>query len=220
MTRHPDAELIVVTGDLVDEGSREGYLALKALLRGIRVPVALMLGNHDDRAAFLDVYPERRGEAGFVHAMHELSRGRALLLDTLSSGHDAGELCHKRLTWFEAQLAAGPGPFWVFMHHNPVRTHLAPLDRIMLEERDAFAAVIARHRDRIAHIFHGHVHLPMSGSLHGVPISCPRGLVMAGFPNYGQDELLPHSDLPASYAVIMAEGPATTVMMVEFGLHV
>lgn len=217
--RHPDAELIVITGDLSHSGCHEGYLQLRRRLSRIRVPVALMIGNHDDRDLFMQVFPERQGEAGFVQGMRELSEGRALFLDTHDTeGHD-GLLCERRLNWFEAQLAAGPGPFWVFLHHNPIPTHLGPIDRIMLRNPQDFAAVVARHRDRIAHIFHGHTHLPMSGALHGVPVSCPRGTAQAGFPNYGEDRLLPHSDLPASYAVIISEGPITTVMMVEFGLH-
>ncbi|MEL6476064.1 MAG: phosphodiesterase [Pseudomonadota bacterium] len=220
LRRHSDADLIVITGDLADDGSAGSYALLRETMAPLRTPLALLLGNHDNRERFLQVFPERRGEGGFVHGMHEVSNGRALFLDTLDEGAHGGRLCSKRLSWFEAQLAAGDGPYWVFMHHNPVPSHLALLDRIMLQDREAFWAIIARYRERIAHIFHGHLHLPMSGALHGVPVSCVRGTAHAGFPNYGEDRLLPHSDLPESYAVIISDGPATTVMMVEYGLHV
>ncbi|MEM8699999.1 MAG: phosphodiesterase [Pseudomonadota bacterium] len=217
--RHGDAEMIVITGDLSDDGSVASYDTLRQILAPVQIPVGLLLGNHDNRASFAKVFPERQTDHGFVQGGYPLSQGQAIFLDTMDESGHGGRLCAERLDWFEAELASGPGPFWVFMHHNPVPCHLAPLDRIMLQEPAGFQAAVARHRERIAHIFHGHLHLPMSGALHGVPVSCIRGTAHAGFPNYGEDWLLPHSDLPEAYAVIIAEGPATSVMMVEFGLQ-
>ncbi|MEM6932055.1 MAG: phosphodiesterase [Pseudomonadota bacterium] len=215
--RHQDAELLVVTGDLVNDGSLGGYEILRECIKKLPMPVELILGNHDDRENFLSVFQRRRSENGFVKSMRQLSIGRALLLDTHQPGSHSGALCDKRLAWLEAQLTADPGPFWIFMHHNPIPTHLPQMDRIMLHAPDHFGDIIADHRDHIAFIFHGHLHLPMSGSLYGVPVACQRGTSFTGYPNYGEDRLLPHSNFPASYSVIIADGPATTVMMVEFG---
>ncbi|MEM7238788.1 MAG: phosphodiesterase [Pseudomonadota bacterium] len=215
--RHRDAELIVITGDLVNDGALEGYEVLAELTSKLPIPVELMLGNHDDRENFLKVFPVRRSENGFVQSMRQLSSGRALFLDTTTEGRHSGTLCSKRLAWLEAQLTADDGPFWIFMHHHPIPTHLPQMDRIMLADANQFGDIVADHRDHIAHIFHGHLHLPMSGSLYGVPVSCQRGTSFTGYPNYGEDRLLPHSNFAASYGVILVDGPATTVMMVEYG---
>lgn len=215
--RHSDADLLVITGDLVNDGDEADYEILADRIARLPFPVELVLGNHDDRDAFLNVFPMRRTENGFVQTMRELPSGRALFLDTHEPGQHAGRLCDKRLAWLEAQLMADDGPFWIFMHHHPIPTHLPPMDRIMLRDPHLFGDIIADHRDHIAHIFHGHLHLPMSGSLHGVPVSCQRGTSTTGYPNYGEDRLLPHSDFPASYDVIIVDGPATTVMTVEYG---
>lgn len=215
--RHRDADLLVFSGDLTADGDVADYEVLRDRLEGFPVPVELLIGNHDDRAHFLTVFPEHKNENGFVQRMRMLPIGRAIMLDTHSCDGPHGELCDIRLAWLEAQLMADSGPFWIFLHHNPIPTHLPPVDRIMLKDPHKFADVVAHYRDRIAHIFHGHIHLPMSGSLHGIPVSCPRSMTMAGYPNYGEDRLLPHLDLPASYGVITIDGSATTVMLVEFG---
>ncbi|MBY8977250.1 metallophosphoesterase [Rhodobacteraceae bacterium NNCM2] len=215
--RHSDADLLVFSGDLVENGDIEDYRFLKSRMEGFPVPVEYLIGNHDDRETFLTVFPDRKNENGFVQRMRVLPLGRVIILDTYEPGEHHGVLCDRRLAWLEAQLVADPGPFWIFLHHNPIPTHLALMDRIMLKDHHIFGDVVAHYRNRIAHIFHGHVHLPMCGSLHGVPVSCPRSTTLTGYPNYGDDKLLPHLDLPASYGLITVEGATTTVMMVEFG---
>lgn len=214
---HADAELAVLAGDLCEDPSVEAYRWLRARAAALPMPVAPMIGNHDDRGQMLSVFPEAADEHGRVQGAYRVSQGTVLCLDTVIDGALGGTLDDARLDWLEARLGAGQGPFWIFLHHNPIPTHLAPLDRIMLERSERFEALLARHRDAIAHIFHGHTHLPMSGSLMGIPVSSGRGTNHAGYPNYGSDALLPLSDLPESYSVIIAADGAVTVMMVEFG---
>ena len=55
---HADAELCLLTGDLADRGAPEAYAALREALADLRVPYRLMVGNHDDRAAFRGAFPE------------------------------------------------------------------------------------------------------------------------------------------------------------------
>ena len=216
LSNHPDAEAVIITGDLSDWGEREDYLRLKDLLSTFDVPVHLCIGNHDDRPTFLDVFPEMRDQTGFVQNAVPLSLGTALLLDTWGAETHAGHFCDTRAGWLDAQLSQD-GPFWIFMHHNPVETGVAPMDQIMLLDADRFGEVVRRHREKIGHIFFGHCHLPLGGSLHGVPISAPRGTNHAGWPNFAERELLSASDLPESYAVILASETSTMVHMVEFG---
>ncbi|MEM0943556.1 MAG: phosphodiesterase, partial [Pseudomonadota bacterium] len=216
-TRHSDAALVAMTGDLSQDGEPADYDEIQALLEAFPLPVALTVGNHDDRAAFAEVFPQHMTD-GFAQGVHDLPRGRALVLDTHMEGRHSGELCEARLAWLEAELAAHDQPHFIFMHHNPIPTYLTTLDPIMLREPQRLTALIQRYPGRVAHIFHGHTHLPMSGALAGVPVSCPRGTAHAGFPNYGENRLLPHADLPPSYNVIFVEEHVTTVMMVEYGL--
>lgn len=217
LAHHADAEAMIVTGDLSEHGRADDYRRLKARIAEVPMPVELLLGNHDERAAFLDVFPNLAGEGGFVQRVVALSLGHAVLLDTHEPGTDAGGFGGGRLDWLDRQLHALPGPVWLFLHHHPVPLGLPPLDRIMLLDHADFAATLKPHRGKIAHIFHGHSHLPLSGSLHGIPLSSGRGTNQALWPDFGEERRFNTVDLPEAYSVVIADGERTIVHMVEFG---
>lgn len=217
LARHPDVEAIVITGDLSDWGERADYERLRARIERLPVRVHLAIGNHDDREAFLQVFPELADANGHVQTRFALSAGTGVVIDTWGPQSHAGFYCEKRCAWLDAALSASEGPVFLFMHHHPVPSHVAPVDQIMLRDADAFGAIVAAHRQRIAHIFFGHCHFAFSGSLHGVPFSCPRGTNHAGWADFTETKMLLGSDLPEAYAVAFAKGASITVQMVEFG---
>lgn len=55
LDRRPD--LVVVTGDLVNDGTVAEYTRLRALFEPLESPLLLLLGNHDEPAALRDVFP-------------------------------------------------------------------------------------------------------------------------------------------------------------------
>lgn len=214
---HPDAEALIITGDLSDWGDRADYERLRARIDALPLPVHLLIGNHDDRTRFLEVFPNCAGTDGWVQSVVPLTEGTAILLDTWAPQTHKGHYCAARRRWLADALAAASAPVYLFMHHNPIPTFLIPEDRIMLHDAEAFGAVLAPHRQRIRHIFFGHCHVPLAGSFHGIPVSCPRGTNHAGFANFRERDLLTRSTLPESYALILTQGPAVTVHMIEFG---
>ncbi len=217
MALHSDAEALFITGDLSDWGDAPDYRRLRARIETLPMPVHLLIGNHDDRSTMLDVFPELNGEGGFVQSVVPLPIGHAITLDTWGPETHAGHFCDARAHWLGAQLDELPGPVWLFMHHNPVPIRVAPMDKIMLLDADRFRATIAPHRDKIRHFFHGHCHLPLSGSLFGIPFSAPRGTNHAGWPDFAATRLLSAANLTESYSVVFASEHATVVHMVEFG---
>jgi 3',5'-cyclic-AMP phosphodiesterase len=217
LAQHPDTEAIVITGDLSDWGDRADYERLRARIAALPVPVHLAIGNHDDRPTFLEVFPELADADGHVQTRFPLSFGSGIVIDTWGPKSHAGFFCATRRAWLDAALAAASEPVFIFMHHNPVPTHVVPIDQIMLRDADAFGEVIAAHRQRIAHIFFGHCHLALCGSLHGVPVSGPRGTNHAGWADFSETRMLLACDLPEAYAVVVAQDAAITVQMVEFG---
>ena len=217
LEQHPDAQALVITGDLSDRGERDDYERLKDRLDRLHIPVHLAIGNHDDRAAFLRVFPDLTDVDGHVQKTFELGRGTGIILDTWGAGSHAGFFCTTRCTWLRKTLTAIDGPAYLFMHHHPVPTHMGAMDRVILQDADSFGAVVAEHRNIIAHIFFGHCHLPLAGSFHGVPVSAPRGTNHAGFADFRDSERLLICDLPQAYAVIVFSGPSVTVLMQEYG---
>jgi len=174
---HGDAALCVVTGDLTDQGEEEAYRLLRSCLSELEVPYHLLLGNHDARAAFFQVFPQvETDDGGFVQTGIEVGETTCILLDTLDESRpSAGFLCERRLSWLDKQLAASAGrQVVVFMHHPPLSIGLNWFDGMLL---DNGAEVMDRLmcRGNVAHIVFGHVHVNTSGVWHGVSYSASRG---------------------------------------------
>lgn len=217
LDQHPDAEAVMITGDLSDSGEQADYEYLRQRIEALPLPVHLCIGNHDDRPTFLKVFPELADEDGHVQKVVPLSAGAAILIDTWGPESDAGHYDGARLAWLDARLQAAEQPVFLFMHHHPAPTHIAAVDRVMLLDAEPFGDVLTAHREKLAHVFHGHCHLPLSGSFRGIPTSSPRGTNHAGWANFKESTFLSAADLPESYAVIFADEGSVTVQMVEFG---
>ena len=54
----PRPDIVVMTGDLVDEGSAGEYAILRDILAPLSMPVYLMPGNHDERGALRAGFPD------------------------------------------------------------------------------------------------------------------------------------------------------------------
>src|SRR6478609_8942836 len=52
----PRPDLMLLSGDLVDEGTPPEYAKLRELLRGVEIPSLVIPGNHDDRDAFRSAF--------------------------------------------------------------------------------------------------------------------------------------------------------------------
>lgn len=178
--RQADADLVVITGDLVDRGDAESYRRLAALLERLPMPVRLLIGNHDSRAAFVDCFPDTpRDEAGFVQSMIDLpgETGRLLFLDTNEPGWSGGRYCDRRLGWLTDRLnEAADRKAYVFMHHPPFDLGVAHFEAICLAEPAPFLDVLGQHKGGIGHLFLGHMHLAINGvSPGGIPFSSGKG---------------------------------------------
>ncbi len=174
-THHGDAAMVIFSGDLSDTGEEETYHTLASELEKLVVPYRLMLGNHDNRDAFLKVFTSVMAEDGFIQTVIPMREGRLILLDSLETGKTEGRLDGARLAWLKQQLdAAGSEPVYIFTHHPPFPIHIPHLDSIGLIEADELFALL-KENGNVRHIFAGHAHRPVAGSWRGIPISVLRG---------------------------------------------
>lgn len=158
LPQRPDA--VIATGDLVDQGRPDEYALLRELLAPLPMPVYLLPGNHDERAALRAAFPDHaylRQWQPFVQYAIDAHPLRIVALDTVVALEGGGWLCPQRLAWLEATLAASTQPTVVAMHHPPFATGIGHMDRIALANADEFAAVIVRH-PQVMRIVCGHVH--------------------------------------------------------------
>jgi len=158
-------DFVLMTGDLADDGSPEGYANLRRLLRPLAPPFAVIPGNHDHRENLKAAFPELPGcgpEDRFVQFTVEDYPLRLVALDTLVPGEDGGTLCQVRLDWLAARLDEQPGrPTLIAMHHPPFAIGHAGLDAIGCANGPALAALVERH-PQVRQIVCGHVHRPIS----------------------------------------------------------
>lgn len=210
---HADAGLCVITGDLTHWGEAEAYENLKESLSALRLPLRLVLGNHDDRPIFRQFFPDTPvDDNGFIQSSLDTPAGRLLFLDTNEPDTHAGHFCPQRLRWLEQQLtAAGDMPLFLFMHHPPFPVHLKPLDSIGLMESAEFRAVVAPHAAKIRHLFYGHVHRPIAGSWLGIPCSTIRGTNHQVWLDFDATETIPASQEPPAYAVALIDQDSVVV---------
>jgi len=210
---HADARLVVVSGDLSDDGSPASYRRLRDLLAPLVPPVRLMLGNHDDRAGFRSSFPDAPSADGFVQFHEDTEAGRIVCLDTLDAGEVGGRLCARRLAWLDDCLASAVGPVLVFMHHPPMDIGMAPLDGCKLTEPERFAAVLKSHGN-VRHIFAGHVHRAVSGRWKGIGFSTGRGTNHQTAPLFNATDFALGAEKPACN-VVLFDGETLVVHLQE-----
>ncbi len=174
LPRLPDA--VVATGDLTDHGSVEEYGLLAELLEPLRMPLYLVVGNHDDAHALRNAFPQNEyltGADGFVQYAVDDFDVRLVVLDTTMPGAPGGELCARRLQWLDRTLGDSDRPTIVAQHHPPFATGLALMDRMSLVNPEAEAAVIVQHR-HVQCIISGHYHRNIQARFAGTVASvCP-----------------------------------------------
>jgi len=200
----PPPDVVLATGDLVAEGSPAEYRRLRDLLRPLAVPVYLIPGNHDERAALCAEFPDHAYLPPPGEPVRYCVEGRAirlLALDTVIPGEDAGALDGAQLDWLEARLAAVPSqPTLIFMHHPPFRTGIRCMDGIGLDAESAarFSAIVSRHRG-IERIVCGHVHRAIQARWHGTLVSvCPSTAFQAAL-KLGDESFEWSPDEPPAY---------------------
>ena len=210
---HLDAEFCVITGDLADKAQPDAYRDLRGCLERLKLPVHLLVGNHDDRGRLLAAFPEIPvDENGFLQSVLQTDAGPFVLMDTVEAGKGWGSYCDKRVDWLVRQVDAAEGrPVYLFMHHPPFDVGIPCLDKLGLgADGERIAAALAPY-DNIRHIFFGHVHRPITGSWRGIPFSTMRGTNHQVPFDFDSIEVVPKSHEQAAYAVVFLTPDQTVV---------
>jgi len=167
-------DLVLVTGDIANSGLREETERAASILRELRFPFYVIPGNHDDRAAMIEIFgadacPTESDE--FVEYVVESGDLRLIAVDSTVPGAPGGEICERRAAWLDERLSeARTQPTVIFMHHPPVRFGVPETDVDGFEGRDRFGSVVEKH-PQIERILAGHIHLAALTRWRGVVVS-------------------------------------------------
>ena len=220
--RNPRPDLVLATGDLVEEGTPAEYDRLRGLLAPLAMPVYVIAGNHDDRAALRSAFadhaylPPGEGPIHYVLDGHELE---LIALDTTIPGAAGGALDEPQCAWLETTLVRGADrPVLVFMHHPPIMTGIRCMDEIALEPRSAarLGAIVAR-RPRVERIVCGHVHRGIQARWNGTLVSVCPSTAYQGILNLSGDDFDAPTGEPPAYQLHYWNGAELVTHTVAVG---
>jgi Icc protein len=171
----PRPVAIVASGDLVDRGEPGEYAELAAAFADCEIPVHFALGNHDNRANFLEAFEGRgaRTDAnGFVQYVQDFGDLRLVVCDTLEQGEDGGGFCDDRAAWLAETLDQEPArDTVVVLHHPPILSGIQWMDPEPEAPWIQRLAEVVRGRDQVRAIICGHTHRALNGQLAGRPVA-------------------------------------------------
>lgn len=163
-------DLLLVTGDLTENGDAASYDLLAAALASAPCPVLILPGNHDSRAAQASAFAMDQRD-GFLHSTAQIGDMRLLLLDTMEPGRHGGALCETRAAWLSERLAeARDAPTIIAMHHPPIVSGIDWMDPDPAEPWIARFAAATRGHGQIRAVLCGHLHRAIVAQWHGAPL--------------------------------------------------
>jgi Icc protein len=149
------ADVIVATGDIVQDESRAGYQRFRDSLEPLGVPVLSIPGNHDDPKLMNELLSTTPFQMG---GEMRLGSWSLILLSTFLAGEDAGGLGPARLQGLRKALSVHVGQHVVvWMHHHPLPMGSAWLDGVALRDAPEFWKVIDSNPN-VKAVVCGHVH--------------------------------------------------------------
>lgn len=170
LARCHNPDLLLLTGDLVNDGEADVYDWLFDVLQCTQIPFLCLAGNHDvtqeighelpfHERSFLPIPADER-----LIDTHRLvvelggSSWQILLLNSAVNGQIYGHLNADTLSFLTQHLAQNPPQnTLIALHHHPAPVGSAWIDGHILQNRDEFWQTLA-HFDQNLHIICGHVH--------------------------------------------------------------
>ncbi len=168
----PQPDLLLLTGDLSQDGTTESYQRLQTALSPLKIPTYWLPGNHDCVEAMerslTRFYPDKAFDRG---------GWRFLLLNSQDPGCVHGRLSSKSLAWLDRQLSQNPDvPTVVSLHHPPFGVNSTWLDSSILQNSTELLSLLDRFA-QVKLVVFGHIHQEFqqqrgSATFLGTPSTC------------------------------------------------
>ncbi|MEM8435032.1 3',5'-cyclic-AMP phosphodiesterase [Morganella morganii] len=160
------ADLIVATGDLVQDQSTRAYQRFTDGIARLPAPCVWLPGNHDYQPSMA----QELAAAGISPSKQVLlgDQWQILLLDSQVQSVPHGELSDDQLIWLDNCLAQQPDRHTVVMlHHHPLASGCTWLDQHSLRNSHMLAEVLTRYQN-IEGILCRHIHQDLDVMWNGI----------------------------------------------------
>lgn len=151
----PRPDLVLLTGDLSQDGSSQSYALLQHQLSSLQVPVYALPGNHDHLALMRSVFEP---PLWVPSESIEVGPWQFLLLNSQVEGQVYGHLKAEALDWLDQELQrTSLRPTLVALHHPPFPIGSQWLDKSGLDNPKDLFQVLDRH-PQVKLVLFGHIH--------------------------------------------------------------
>jgi Icc protein len=191
----PDVDLLLLTGDLSQDGSIESYQRMRNTLDSHQIPAYCLAGNHDDLSTMQKHLPS---EYVSLSRSQNIGNWKILLLSSVVVGAVHGYFAEAELTCLEEQLNSDRDrPTLIAFHHPAVAIGSPWMDGICLTNQEQFWEICDRYQ-QIKVVLSGHAHQDFD-QIHKTLYSSVRCLVSPSTcvqfrpqtPTFQVDELAP-----------------------------
>lgn len=168
------ADLVAVTGDLIQDDSRAAYDRFCELMSGFDLPVYCVPGNHDVRELMRDALSE---DPFHYCASVEVNNWLITGIDSCLAGDAGGRVDDDEMQRLAKELEETAAEHvLICLHHPPLPVGSKWLDQVGLRNGEEFLRMIAQPGNVRAAIF-GHVHQAFSEEydsirIIGTPSTC------------------------------------------------
>jgi Icc protein len=160
--RRPD--LLLLTGDLSEDGSPQSYRVLRSIFGSLQVPLLALPGNHDDPDQLAERFPG--SPAGGI-GVSEHGDWQIVRLDSCIPRRPEGQIHEGAISALAHHLAANAArPQLVALHHQPVEVGNPWIDRFPLLNPQALLRLVDGHANVKAVVW-GHIHQAYAADRNG-----------------------------------------------------
>jgi 3',5'-cyclic-AMP phosphodiesterase len=152
----PTPHLLLLTGDLTQDGSEPAYTRLQQSLESVGIPTYCLPGNHDTVSIMTK---ELKGCAVHWDSCFCAGGWQFIPLNSAIAGQVHGYLSAESLIWLDRQLSDRPDlPTLIAVHHPAISLGCEWIDRSGLQNQAEFWQICDRH-PQVQVIISGHAHL-------------------------------------------------------------
>ena len=158
--------MVLVTGDLAEDGSKDAYKYLATQLNHLGVRVFTMPGNHDHWLRQKSVFAETALEEPLLI---EQGGWQLILLNSAVEGQVPGTLTERMITGLERALSSPHTAKIIALHHQPIAIGSPWIDRFPLLQPENFWSCVDGRED-VKAVLWGHIHHAYCDQRNGVKL--------------------------------------------------
>ncbi len=173
-------DLLVISGDLSDDGTISSYEIIKKSLSELTIPYYIIPGNHDNKKNMASVFSEHKYLNNYIdnRIFHSfiIDNIKIILLDSVSPGGPHGSLTEGILKQLEIELDSNINSL-VFLHQPPFPSGIGFMDNQSYLNRERLLNILSK-AENLLLVGCGHIHRAMLSRKGGVNFSLAPSIAM------------------------------------------